>query len=234
MEAVQLASPFRVLTQLAKLCAGEGAECVLKPEEVARAMDAVKTILSKGLPDKDHVYSDRRIPEGVERLAAFYASSAEVSGAGDRLYREEVARLAHGLADVADRLRLAAVLREARRSAGFSIRELSRFSGVDHSYISRVERGAVPRPSRAVMDRLSASLGINGWREEADGAVSEAPGTAGANGVDRPGADLAELGLHRAAVRSLLRAARDLPDEHLELLEAQARAMRERVRKARK
>ncbi|MEW6032162.1 MAG: helix-turn-helix domain-containing protein [Bacillota bacterium] len=167
-----------------------------------------------------------------------------VSGGGDRLYRAEVAELARGLADVADRLRLAAALRRARREAGFSIRELSRFSGVDHSYISRVEHGAVPRPSRAVMDRLAGALGVPGLAGGPLGDGGAGGGTAedrtgnggdpagfpdGARAAERPGADLVGLGLHRAAVRNLLKVARDLPDDYLELLAAQARTMRARV-----
>lgn len=211
---------------------------------MTRALEAVTAILAKGLPDKDRVYADRSLPEDLDRLAAAYTAWSGVGvgagvgagGAGDRLFRVEVARLAHGLADVADRLRLAAALRKARGEAGFSIRELSRFSGVDHTYISRIERGAVPPPSAAVMDRLAAPLGVTHWTEASgataeDGAATAADGAATGHRVappDRPGPDLAELGLHRSAVRSLLKAVRDLPDEHLELLETQAVAMRRR------
>jgi len=78
----------------------------------------------------------------------------------------------------------------------------------------QVERGQVPRPSGAVMARLAGPLGLEGWGR-----------------AEEERRDLADLGLNRPAVRALLKMARELSDEHLELLAAQARVMRDRNRK---
>ncbi len=137
---------------------------------------------------------------------------------------------------MADRVTLAATLRKARREAGYSIRELARFAGVHHSYLSRVERGAVPRPSENIMSRLVSPLGLedDGGEPGDGGGGSGAEAQAGGGGRNGGGAaSLAGLGLHRAPVRALLKLARELPDEHLELLAVQARAMLEQVKRKR-
>jgi len=210
-----VASTIRVLQNLLKAHQSGEPEPVFDPQEIEWALTAVETVLKKGLPDKDNLYEDERFGEDLAALARTCAERSRQggetgakdpgdpvdpadpteAGAGDRLHRAELARLAGGLADVADRLALASTLRRARKTAGFSIRELSRFSGVDHSYISRMERAAVPRPSPAVMGRLGRALGLADW--------------------------------------ALLKVARDLPDDHLELLTAQARAMKAQARKRR-
>lgn len=250
-----MANPIKVLRQLLKAYRDGRADLLLKPDEVARGLEAIGTLLNRGLPDGERLFQGPDAAAPVAELAAFYAGHGRQgrsgqdggtgaaaggkegedgtggdtgAGAGDRLYREDITRLAGGLADVADRMAVAASLRRARREAGFSIRELSRFAGVDHSYISRVERGAVPRPSGAVMNRLAGALGLQGW-PGGPAASASGPSAGQADDPDRP--DLAELGLHRAPVRALLKVARELTDEHIELLLVQAKAMRGRGRK---
>ncbi len=219
-----MASPLKAVRNLLKLREEANDEVLLKPETVAGGLEAVRDLLGSGLPAKEAFYDDASARRTLEALAAFYrqygrpalAAGDRNAGAGDRLYRDDISRLAEGLIDVAERVALAASLRKARREAGYSIRELARFAGVHHSYLSRVERGAVPRPSDAIMGRLAAPLGLPGAPTAPEGV-----------------ADLASLGLHRAAVRSLLKIVRGLPDEHLELLVAQARAMLDQTRRKR-
>lgn len=232
-----MANPLKVVRNLLKLLAEANSEALLKPETVTAALEAVRDLLGIGLPAKEAFYDEASGPETLKTLAAFYhphgrpalaaggitagdgttgdgTAGDGAPGAGDRLYRDDVTRLAEGLTDVAERVTLATSLRNARREAGYSIRELARFAGVHHSYLSRVERGAVPRPSDAVMARLAAPLGLPGAPAAPEGAV-----------------DLAGLGLHRSGVRALLKVVRGLPDEHVELLAAQARAMLAQTRK---
>lgn len=221
-----MANPMKVVRSLSKLQADAKSEDLLKPETVAGGLEAVRELLGNGLPPKEASLEGAFAPNSLKSLAAFYrphgrpaldGRGADSAGPGDRLYRDDITRLAEGLDDVAERVTLAATLRKAREDAGYSIRELARFAGVHHSYLSRVERGAVPRPSEAIMARLAPPLGL------------PAPETAQPGGASA----LQGLGLHRAPVRALLKMVRELPDEHLELLAAQARAMVEQARKRR-
>jgi len=50
-------------------------------------------------------------------------------------------------------------LREKRRAAGISQRELADRAGVDFSYISKLENGRLPAPSAETIVRLSRILG---------------------------------------------------------------------------
>jgi HTH-type transcriptional regulator, competence development regulator len=52
-------------------------------------------------------------------------------------------------------------LREQRRMAGLSQRELAERIGLDFSYISKVENGRLPPPSADTIVAICAVLGIN-------------------------------------------------------------------------
>lgn len=225
-----MANPLKVLRGLLRLRAEDRDAALLEPEAVGGGLAAVRELLGEGLPEKDSFVDDASGAKALSDLAGFYrphgravkeggTSATAPVGAGDRLYRDDIAHLAQGLDDLAERAALATSLRQRRREAGYSLRELARFAGVHHSYLSRIERAAVPRPSDGIMGRLSAPLGL----PAPEGAASP-----------EGSPDLAGLGLHRAAVRSLLKMVRDLPDEHLELLAAQARTMLDLDRRRRK
>jgi transcriptional regulator with XRE-family HTH domain len=51
------------------------------------------------------------------------------------------------------------VLREKRRAAGMSQRQLAELAGVDFSYISKLENGRLPAPAADTTARLAACLG---------------------------------------------------------------------------
>lgn len=230
---VTTANPWRVLKRLADLHVSSDDGVLLEQVSVQRGLEAVALILKKGLPDKEGPLGDVALAESLSSLAGFYEAhgrpepGSRPDETGDRLLRSEMVKLSHGLADVADRVRLAASLRKARREAGFGLRELSRFSGVDHSYISRVERGLVPRPSDEIMAKLSAPLGLE--TSTVPAPESADPRRVGKSGGSEP-PGLEQLGLHRSAVRELLKVMRDLPDEHVELLTVQARAVRNQLK----
>ncbi len=52
-------------------------------------------------------------------------------------------------------------LRELRRQAGLSLRQLANRVGVDFSYLSKIEGGAIPPPSEQVLLRLAEVLDTN-------------------------------------------------------------------------
>ncbi len=52
------------------------------------------------------------------------------------------------------------ILREARRSAGVSQRDLAGTVGVDFSYISKVENGRLPPPAADTIVRICEALGL--------------------------------------------------------------------------
>jgi HTH-type transcriptional regulator, competence development regulator len=52
-------------------------------------------------------------------------------------------------------------LRELRRSAGVSQRELASRVGVDFSYISKVENGRIPPPAADTIVRICEVLGVD-------------------------------------------------------------------------
>lgn len=51
------------------------------------------------------------------------------------------------------------LLREKRRSAGISQRQLAEKAGVDFSYISKLENGRLPPPSAETVQRIATILG---------------------------------------------------------------------------
>lgn len=53
-----------------------------------------------------------------------------------------------------------ALLKHCRQSAGFSQRELAYRSGLDFSYISKLENGRVPPPAADTVVTLSQVLGV--------------------------------------------------------------------------
>ena len=55
-------------------------------------------------------------------------------------------------------------LRQLRKQAGLTQRELAERVGVDFSYLSKIESGAVPPPSEKVISRLAEAL--NAKRDE--------------------------------------------------------------------
>jgi transcriptional regulator with XRE-family HTH domain len=57
-------------------------------------------------------------------------------------------------------------LRELRTSRGWTIRQLAMHAGVDHGFISRVERGAYSAPRLPTIDRIAQALELS--RDEAE------------------------------------------------------------------
>ena len=55
-------------------------------------------------------------------------------------------------------------LRELRKRAGLSQRELARRVGIDFTYLSKIESGAMPPPSEKILSRLADALNVG--REE--------------------------------------------------------------------
>jgi transcriptional regulator with XRE-family HTH domain len=51
-------------------------------------------------------------------------------------------------------------LRDARRTAGISQRELAERAGVDFSYISKIENGRVPPPAADTVVKLCEIIGV--------------------------------------------------------------------------
>jgi transcriptional regulator with XRE-family HTH domain len=51
------------------------------------------------------------------------------------------------------------VLREQRRTAGLSQRQLAELVGVDYSYLSKLENGRTPPPAVDTIERLADALG---------------------------------------------------------------------------
>src|SRR4051794_20297545 len=60
----------------------------------------------------------------------------------------------------ADRERLAAALREARRERGMTLTALAREIGYSVSHLSRLERGQRSSPSTDLLERLADALGL--------------------------------------------------------------------------
>jgi len=52
-------------------------------------------------------------------------------------------------------------IKRVRVSRDFSIRELSRLSGVSHPYISQIENGKISIPSPDILNKLAESLGVS-------------------------------------------------------------------------
>ena len=80
-------------------------------------------------------------------------------------------------------------LREFRIQAGFTLRELAEKIGVDFSYLSKIETGALPPPSEKVILRLAQAL--NADKDELMSLAGRIP------------SDIAELLRNREAVQML-------------------------------
>lgn len=52
-------------------------------------------------------------------------------------------------------------IRQAREAKGYSLRELSQRSGVDHSYIGYVEKGQIESPGAGKLQQLAEALEID-------------------------------------------------------------------------
>jgi len=54
---------------------------------------------------------------------------------------------------------LAARLRELRQSAGLSLRQVERATGVSNSYLSQLETGSISRPSPHILQKVASCYG---------------------------------------------------------------------------
>jgi transcriptional regulator with XRE-family HTH domain len=98
-------------------------------------------------------------------------------------------------------------IREQRRSAQYSIRQLSQAAGVSNPYLSQIERG-LRKPSAEILQQIAKALRISAETLYVkagllDGDVedSHAEGADGANGVNGTGTGAArEAGRVRAAI----------------------------------
>jgi transcriptional regulator with XRE-family HTH domain len=75
------------------------------------------------------------------------------------------------------------LLRQFRMRAGLSQKELARRSGLNSSYLNRIERGRVDTPSREKIAALAAQLGLADARERS--ALFLVAGRANATDVSR-------------------------------------------------
>ena len=78
------------------------------------------------------------------------------------------------------------ILREKRRAAGLSQRQLADKAGVDFSYISKLENGRLPAPAQDTIVRLSELLSCPA--EELFAAAKKMPTELNADLTGQPGA----------------------------------------------
>lgn len=167
--------------------------------------EAFLQVRKKGLPDEDEV-------PGGDPVACLVRLADFCSSAG-------VEETAAGFRELARSLRFAIRLKGLRSKAGFSIRELAKYAGLNHTYISRLERGTVVHPSPDTVRKLAPLLGVTPG--DLDERLAE----------EREGVG-AGWGLNRPLVRRLLHTVWELPDNYLELLIAQAEPLAKMSRQA--
>lgn len=164
------------------------------PGTMEELREAIRQIRKKGLPDEDEIPGGD--PAGCLTQLA------------DACTRAGVEETATGLREMARGLRFAIRLKGLRLTAGFSIRELAKYAGLNHTYISRLEHGTVVHPSPDTVRKLAPILGVA--PADLDEQLAEERESAAVWGLNRP------------LVRRLLHTVWELPDDYLEVLIAQA------------
>lgn len=52
-------------------------------------------------------------------------------------------------------------LRDSRKRAGLTLRDLAQRAGIDFTYLSKIENGRVPPPAESTVRTLAAQLGVD-------------------------------------------------------------------------